>query len=68
MTSTHDTEREKPLKAGDPCPVCQRPVVVRQRMFAWRGELFSGLTCEVCHALWDNPADSFLARVGGRKP
>ncbi len=52
------------------CPKCGERRVVREGMFHWRGTTFSGLVCEKCNALWNNPDDSFEAAVvashGGR--
>lgn len=45
------------------CPKCGERCVVRQGMFYFRGAHFSGLVCEKCNALWDNPDDSFEAYV-----
>jgi hypothetical protein len=45
------------------CPKCSTPLVVRPSMFCWRGRYFSGLVCEKCNALWDNPEDSFMDHV-----
>ena len=39
-------------------------MVRRPGMFYWRGRSFSGLVCEQCKSLWDDPADSFAERVG----
>lgn len=41
------------------CPKCGERRMVREGMFHWRGTYFSGLVCEKCNALWDNPDDSF---------
>ena len=45
------------------CKKCGIPLVVKPGMFHWRGRFFSGLVCEPCNALWDNPDDSFHAYV-----
>ncbi len=45
------------------CPKCGERRVVRENMFRWRGTSFSGLVCEACNGLWDNPDDSFEAHV-----
>jgi len=41
------------------CKTCNTKLVVKERMFHWRGKDFSGLVCEPCNALYDNPEDSF---------
>lgn len=45
------------------CPKCGEKLIVLERMFYWRGTYFTGLVCESCNALWDNPEDSFLDHV-----
>lgn len=48
-------------KRGDPCPKCGKTLVVKLNMFALRGlGFFSGLVCEPCNALWNDPEDDFL--------
>lgn len=47
-------------KRGDPCPKCGKTLVVKPNMFALRGlGFFSGLVCETCKALWNDPEDNF---------
>ena len=41
------------------CKKCTGKLVVKENMFYWRGRYFTGLVCETCNALWDNPEDSF---------
>lgn len=45
------------------CKKCKKPTEVRKGMFHWRGKSFSGLVCEDCNALYDNPEDSFNKHV-----
>jgi len=45
------------------CSKCKKELVVKDAMFFWRGHYFTGLVCEECKALYDNPDDSFLAHV-----
>jgi len=45
------------------CPKCNQPAIVKEAMFHWRGKNFSGLVCETCNTLWDNPDDSFKDAV-----
>ncbi len=51
------------MSASRACPRCGERRVVREGMFYYRGTTFSGLVCEKCNALWDNPDDSFEAHV-----
>lgn len=51
------------MSADRACPKCGGRRVCREGMFHFRGATFSGLVCEACNALWDNPDDSFEAHV-----
>lgn len=54
--------RWKPEKPGDIHPKCGTAVVRKEGMFALPGHgRFSGLVCETCKALWNDPSDSFEA-------
>jgi len=44
-------------------PTCGHAIVVKPSMFHYRGRSFSGLVCETCNSLWDNPEDSFWGYV-----
>ncbi len=48
----------KTIKDGK-CPKCKTKMIIREGMFNWRGNTFSGLVCEKCNALYNNPKDSF---------
>lgn len=37
------------------CPTCNRPLAVAPGMFYFRGAFQSGLVCQHCNALWENP-------------
>lgn len=39
---------------------CGNNFVIKPNMFFWHDQYFSGLVCEHCNALFDNPEDSFL--------
>jgi len=43
---------------------CGNKMEIKQNMFALRSMWFSGLVCEHCNALFDNPDDSFLKFAG----
>lgn len=54
-------------KRGDPCPKCGKTLVVRPNMFFLTGiGMFSGLVCEICNSLWNDPGDDFLAAAAKR--
>lgn len=42
---------------------CGNKMIVKEKCFYWRGIYFSGLVCEKCNALYNNPADSFMDHV-----
>ncbi len=42
---------------------CQEEMKVKPGMFYWRGKYYSGLVCEKCNTLHDNPEDSFEKAV-----
>jgi len=45
------------------CPKCNDTLVVKEGMFGSRlTGLMSGLVCEKCNALYDNPDDSFIEK------
>ncbi len=52
------------MSSSRSCPKCGARRVCREGMFCWRGRTFSGLVCESCNSLWDNPDDSFKEHVG----
>ena len=60
--------KNAPVRCGEcgvsKCPKCHDPLVVRQSMFNFRGKSYSGLVCQRCNALWDNPDDSFYGDTG----
>jgi len=69
---THEIDLKKTKdegpKRGDPCPKCGVLLVVKPGMFALREHgMFSGLVCEPCGALWDDPENSFLEAAIGRR-
>lgn len=43
----------------NPCPNCRIEMIVKLDVFYYKGRFFSGLVCEKCNALYDNPKDSF---------
>lgn len=45
------------------CKTCDSKLVVKENMFFYRGRFFTGLVCEPCNALYDNPEDSFWEYV-----
>lgn len=47
------------------CPKCQwdKEMIVKEGAFFWRGKYFSGLVCETCNSLYDNPNDSFMEYI-----
>ena len=42
---------------------CGSKLIIKEGMFHWRGKCFSGLFCEQCNALFNNPADSFESHI-----
>lgn len=46
---------------------CGNKMIVKEKCFHWRGIYFSGLVCENCNALYNNPADSFMDHVAQSK-
>jgi len=46
---------------------CGEELKVKDSMFYWRGVSFSGLVCEKCNSLFDNPEDSFMQYVEENK-
>lgn len=42
------------------CPKCGNEMILKDNMFHWRGKWMSGLVCEKCNALYDNPKESFM--------
>jgi len=57
----------RPKEPGDIHPTCGAPLVLKDGMFALRDiGYFPGLVCETCNALWDYPANSFLAAARER--
>lgn len=61
-----DTKIEFPL-SGSLCPKFEKEMVVKARMFFWRGKYFNGLVCIECNSLYDNPNDSFEKHIGIKK-
>lgn len=46
---------------GDPCPKCKGQLSVKPNQFFLSGiGTFSGLVCEACKALWNDPEDDFM--------
>lgn len=63
-------EKENNDKAdviGSACPKCQSEMILKENMFFWRGKYLSGLVCEKCNALYDNPKESFIEYVKNRQ-
>jgi DNA-directed RNA polymerase subunit M/transcription elongation factor TFIIS len=53
----------QPIIFDNNCPKCNNKMIVKDAMFFWRGKYLSGLVCETCNALYDNPNDSFMDYV-----
>ena len=60
-------KKEDIKKTGKFCTHCYSELVVKEKMFFWRGRYFTGLVCENCKTFWDNPEDSFEKYVGIKK-
>ena len=54
---------DKAAVADSPCPKCQSEMILKENMFFWREKYLSGLVCEKCNALYDNPKESFIEYV-----
>lgn len=48
------------------CPKCLKSLIKKKNCFYWRSteqKHFSGLVCETCNSLWENPFDSWSVQM-----